>query len=527
MQIIAAEEAVALIGDGVTVASSGFGGIQQPEHLMAALEQRFLQTGAPRGLTLVHSAGQSDLAGGGIDHLAHPGLLRRVIGGHFRLAAKLGGLILADEVEAYNFPQGVIALQYREIAAGRPGLVTHAGLGTFVDPRLEGGRLNSRTTEQLVQVVELAGREWLFYPAFPLHVGLLRMTAADPHGNLTHRREACCMEALELAMAVHNCGGMVIAQVAQFLPEPLPPHEVTVPGLYVDYVVSGPPAQHRMTPDFDFNPLYIEPPGCGGEGPELAPLPLDARKVIARRAALELFDGATVNLGIGMPEGVASVAFEEGVFDSLHLTVESGTIGGVPAGGLSFGAAARPLAIIDHAAQFDFYSGGGLDLTFLGLAEFDREGNVNVSRFGEVLAGCGGFIEISQNAGEIVFCGTLTASGLEVEVGGGSLRIAKEGRLTKARRQIQQVTFSGHEALRRGTPVRFVTERCVFELRPAGVTLTEIAPGVELQRDVLDRMDFRPEIAAPLREMAPGLFAETPLGLQPGARRPRRVRSQG
>jgi len=536
MKIVTAPEAVALIPDGAAVAGIGFGMIQTPEHLLRALEQRFLDTGHPRDISYMHSAGQSDLQGGGVDHLAHDGLLKRDIGGHFRMALGLGRMILEDRVEAYNFPQGVIALLYREIAAKRPGLITHAGLGTFVDPRLEGGKMTPRTTEELVQVVEVGGREWLFYPALPLDFGLIRMTAADPHGNLTHRREACLMEAMAAAMAVHNCGGKVIAQVAEILDDPLPPNEVHVPGLYVDVVVVAPPEHHRHTGDRDFDPAFIAPaiPLSGaqrgeargrGRGEEpfasrsetptlsLPFLPLDERKVIARRAAMELFDGATVNLGIGMPEGVASVAYEEGLFDRLHLTVESGAIGGVPAGGQSFGASAHPLALISHADQFDFYSGGGLDLTFLGLAEFDRHGNVNVSRFGQIVAGCGGFIEISQNARAIVFCGTLTASGLRTQVADGVLRIVQDGKLTKARDHVQQVTFSGAEALRRGTPVKYVTERCVFELRPAGLTLTEIAPGMDLQRDILAHMEFAPAVAPDLRPMDPRLFREPKMGL--------------
>jgi propionate CoA-transferase len=526
MQIITAQEAAALIPDGATVAATGFGMIQLPEHLLDALERRFLETGAPRDLTYMHSAGQGNQRGGGADHLAHDGLLKRDIGGHFRMAPRLSQMILEDRVEAYNWPQGVIALLYREIAAKRPGLITHAGLGTFVDPRLEGGKMSPRTTEELVQVVTIAGREWLLYPAFPLDFGLLRMTAADPHGNLHHRREACIMEDLALAMATHNSGGIVIAQVAELLDEPLLPHEVDVPGLYVDYVVVGPPEHHWHSGDCEFNPAFLGEavvPLSGAERSEarergrgedaVAVLPLDERKVIARRAAMALFDGATVNLGIGMPEGVASIAYEEGVFDRLHLTVESGAIGGVPAGGLSFGASAHPVAMISHVDQFDFYSGGGLDLTFLGLAEFDHAGNVNVSRFGNIIAGCGGFIEISQNARRIVFCGTLTASGLQEEIVGGELRIVQEGKLLKAKQRVQQVTFSGAEALRRGTPVLFVTERGVFELRPEGITLIEIAPGVDLQRDILDQMEFAPALAPDLKPMDPRIFGVERMGL--------------
>ncbi len=513
MKVVTCPEAVDLIPEGATVASSGFGGIGQAECLMAGIEERFLRTGRPRGLTLVHAAGQSNLQGGGIDHLAHEGLLRRIVGGHFRLAPALGRMILEGQAEAYNFPQGVIALLYREIAGRRPGLITHAGLGTFVDPRLEGGKMNARTREDLVEVIRLLDREWLLYKAFPVHVGLIRATAADPHGNLWAGREACRMETLPLAQAVRSHRGVLIAQVAEVLDHPLPPHQVDVPGILVDAVVVAPPEQHRQTSAEPFNPLYIGE--TDGEAPALEPLPLPLsdRKVIARRAAMELFEGAIVNLGIGMPEGVAAVAFEEGVFDRITLTVESGAIGGVPAGGLSFGASANPVALIPHQDQFDFYHGGGLDLAFLGLAEFDAEGNVNVSRFGDTVAGCGGFIEITQNARAVVFCGTLTAAGLRVDVADGRLRITQEGKVLKACERVQQVTFSGREALRRGVPVLYVTERCVFSLRPEGVTLTEVAPGVDVARDILARMQFRPRIAPALNEMPAGLFRAERIGL--------------
>jgi propionate CoA-transferase len=335
-------------------------------------------------------------------------------------------------------------------------------------------------------------------------VGLLRMSVADRHGNLAEPREACKLEALPIAQAACNSGGIVIAQVERLLNEPLPPNQVTVPGICVDAVVLAPPEHHRQTTDCEYSPLFLGE--THEEAPAIPALPLSDRKVIARRAALELFGGAVVNLGIGMPEGVAAVAFEEGVFDRITLTIESGAIGGVPAGGLSFGASANPVALITHQDQFDFYSGGGLDLTFLGLAEFDEQGNVNVSRFGDVIAGCGGFIEISQNARRIVFCGSLTASGVKVDIREGKVVIAQEGRARKARRRVQQITFSGREALRQGLPVKYVTERCVFELRPEGVTLVEVAPGVSVERDVLAQMEFEPAIAPDLREMRPELF---------------------
>ncbi len=512
MKVISLSEACSRIPDDATVASVGFGGIGLPEYLFRGIEQRFLETQHPRGLTWIHAAGQSDLNGGGVDHLAHEGLLKRIIGGHYRLAPAIGKLIRDEKVEAYNFPQGVIAQLYREIAARRPGLTTHAGLGTFVDPRMEGGRMNARTTEELVQVVNMLDREWLFYKALPINVGVLRMTVADPFGNLAGDREACKLESLPAALAAHNHGGIVIAQVESLLEKPLTPHEVVVPGLYVDYVVVAPPEFHWQTAECEFNPLYIREETT--DAPDIPLMPLCDRKIIARRAAMELFEGAVVNLGIGMPEGVAAVAYEEGVFDQITLTVESGTIGGVPASNLSFGAAANPIAFVAHQDQFDFYSGGGLDIAFLGMAEFDAAGNVNVSRFGDIVAGCGGFIEISQNSREVVFCGTLTASGLQLNIGDGKLVIAQEGKVKKAKSAVRQITFSGAEAVRRGLPVKYVTERCVFELRGDGVTLVEVAPGISVEEDIVAQMQFRPQIAKDLRTMPACIFADAPLGLK-------------
>lgn len=510
-QVVTAAETCALIPDGATVATSGFAGIGHAEHVTWAFERRFIETGHPRGVTLVHAAGQSDMQGNGIDHFAHEGLLTRVIGGHFRLAPGICAMVRENLIEAYNFPQGVITHLYREIAAKRAGVLTHAGLDTFVDPRLEGGKMTPRTTDDLIHVVNAVGREWLLYQAFPIDVALMRLTVADPRGNLAEPREASKLEALPLAQAARNSGGIVIAQVETLLDTPLKPHDVSVPGLYVDYIVVAPPEHHRQTPDYDFNPAYVGEAAAASL--KIAPLPLDMRKVIARRAAMQLFDGAVVNLGIGIPEAIAAVAYEEGVFDRITLSVESGILGGVPAGNLSFGASSNPVAFVAQHEQFDFYSGGGLDLAFLGLAEFDADGNVNVSRFADVIAGCGGFIEISQNAREVVFCGTLTASRLQATCENGALRLAHEGQITKAKERVQQITFSGDQARRRKLPVHFVTERCVFELRANGITLTEIVPGVSLEHDILAQMEFKPLIAERLREMPASLFRPTPMGL--------------
>ncbi|MDF3832817.1 malonate decarboxylase subunit alpha [Cupriavidus basilensis] len=540
MKVISAQQAAALVQSQWTVASAGFVGAGHAEAVTEALERRFLDSGMPRDLTLVYSAGQGDQGARGVNHFGNAGMTGRIVGGHWRSATRLAALAMAEQCEGYNLPQGVLTHLYRAIAGGKPGVMTRIGLHTFVDPRTaqdsryHGGAINRSAQQAIagnranwVEAIEFRGDEYLFYPSFPIHCALIRCTAADSRGNLSTHREAFHHELLAMAQAAHNSGGIVIAQVESLVDRHDNLHAIHVPGILVDYVVvSTDPAHHQMTFAESFNPAYIAPwqgeTASAAAAPAAAPA-LDARTIVQRRAVLELArrQPRVVNLGVGMPAAVGMLAAQAGL-DGFTLTVEAGPIGGTPADGLSFGASAYPEAVVDQPAQFDFYEGGGIDLAILGLAELDGHGNVNVSKFGEgdnaLIAGVGGFINITQSAKAVVFVGTLTAGGLEACAEDGALRIVREGCVKKIVPQVSHLSFNGPYVASLGIPVLYITERAVFEMRPDAIgaeclTLIEIAPGIDLQRDVLDQCATPVTVAADLRVMDARLFRPGPLKL--------------
>jgi len=511
-KIVSTAEAIAIIRDGDTIACSGFVGSGTPEELIGALEKRFTETASPRDLTLVFAAAPGDGKDRGLNRLARDGMVKRAVGGHWGLVPKLSAMAVDGRIEAYNLPLGTLSQLFRDIAGHRAGTLTKVGLRTFVDPRQQGGKINSRTTEDLVRLMRIDDEEWLFYKAFPISVALLRGTTADLGGNITMEREALTLDNLALAMAAKNSNGFVIVQVERVCAHGmLNPRQVQIPGVLVDCVVLARPENHAQTYATVYNPAFSAELKVPLD--MLGPMPLDERKIIARRCAFELPMGGVVNLGIGMPEGVAHVANEEKVLDYVTLTAEPGVIGGLPQSGLDFGAAVNTEAVIHQNQQFDFYDGGGLDMACLGMAQVDADGHVNVSRFGPRLAGAGGFINISQSSRRVLFAGTFTTGGLEVKVENGKLNILREGKSKKFIKQVEQITFNGAYAAESGQPVLYVTERCVFRRGRDGMELIEVAPGIDVDRDILGQMEFTPIVRNP-GIMDPRIFRDQPMELE-------------
>lgn len=508
------DEALSLIPDGAGVAVSGFMLMTVPRELYLGIAQKYQETGHPCNLTVMHAAGNGNNKDQGIYDMSYEGLITRYITGHFANNARMIELTNANKVASYNFPQGVIAHMYRAAAAGKPGEITRIGLHTFCDPRLEGGKMNAAAKEDLVELLDIMGEEFLLYKMPKLDIGLIRGTTADEHGNITMEEEGAPVDALDVALAVKAMGGKVIAQVKNYVSgASIDRAQVVVPGNLVDAIVVSehPEESHRQTPGSYYNPVlsgHYKLPGVG-----FSSIPFNERKVIARRAAMELSPNSVVNLGIGIPEGVAAVAAEEGAGDQLTLTIESGLVGGVPTGGQDFGCAVNAWAALPMTSQFDYYNGGSLDLTCLGFAEVDAAGNVNVSRFGSKIAGCGGLIDISQSTNTVIFCGTMTAGGLKESIEDGKLVILQEGKKIKFKKSVEQITFSAKFSSMRRQKVLFIAERCVFQVTEEGLKLTEIAPGISIEKDILPFMEFTPIIPETVALMDERLFKDEPMGL--------------
>ncbi|MFD2831177.1 acyl CoA:acetate/3-ketoacid CoA transferase [Corticicoccus populi] len=516
-KVVTTKEVISALKEGDTLSTVGFSMMGASETILKAIEKNFENTGMPRNLTLIHAAGQSDRVGG-IERLAKPGLVKKIIGAHWGVAPTWSDLIHNNEVEAYCLPQGQLVHLFKSMASGKPGNFSKVGLGTFIDPRVEGGRINKLSKESedsLVDIIDIKGEEFLFYNSVPIDVAVIRGTTADEKGNITIEEEGVKLESLAVAQAAKANGGKVFAQVKYLVKTgTLHPKEVTVPGMHVDGIIisENPQEDHRLTSSFAYDPSYagnLIMPTSSSE-----PLTLNARKIIGRRAVMELEPGDVVNLGTGIPgDVVGPITDEERMNGELTLSIESGAIGGVPAGGLDFGITKNPEAIIEQGSKFDYYHGSGVDITFMGMAEADKEGNVNVSKFGSRVVGCGGFIDITQFAKQTVFCSTFTSGGLKISVNNGELRIEQEGKFNKFLDNVNQITFSGKFARENNQPVLYVTERAVFELRECGLTLTETAPGIDIQTEILDLMEFKPVVADDLKLMDTRIFMEQPMGI--------------
>ena len=502
-----AEEAIATVPDGATVGLiGGGGGLVEASLLHEAIETRFLQTGKPEGLTCIHALGIGDRGNRGMNRFAYEGLVRRVIGGHWVWSPRMQELARKNKIEAYVLPGGVLMQLMREVAAKRPGLITHVGLGTFVDPRQEGGRMNAAAREQLVEHITIDGKDYLRYLPIPVDVALLKGSKADEEGNISLDEEPANLEIYAMASAAHNSGGIVIFQVKEKVPSgSLPARVVRIPSAIVDIVVVDP--EQRQGYEMVYDPAISGE--CRDDLHKPTQLEFSVRQAVARRACQELHDGAVINYGFGIPDHVAAIVESEGRQDRYYQTIEHGTYGGSLLTGTLFGYARNPTCMIDAPSQFDFYSGGGLDIAFLGFGQIDREGNVNVSKLAGTTVGPGGFIDIAQNARKTIFCGTFDAKGTEYLIGNGRLQVKQPGAVRKFVNAVDQITFSGSQARLQSQEILYVTERAVFKLGQEGLLLTEVAPGIDVKRDVIDQMDFEPLITQSPAIMDTQIYTDT------------------
>jgi propionate CoA-transferase len=509
-KVVSVEEAVKNIPNNSTITIGGLISILCPEKVLEALGERFLDTGEPRNLTVITPVrvGWDPKKSTGLEHFAQKGMLKRLISGSFNVkeSPKLTKMIKNNEIEAYNFSMGTIFQLIRAISGGHPGLLTTAGLHTYVDPRQDGGRLNAMTTEDIVHLKEIDGKENLYYPSFPINVAIIRGTTADENGNITLEDEPATLSGLEMAMAAKASGGYVIAQVKRVTEnKTIHPRSVQIPGILVDAVVVDTEQKQSLLPSDD--------PSWTGEIKKpmnqlKKSLPLDSKKIILRRAAKEVNAGAIINLGVGIPVELPQIALEDGFFNDVTFSLEHGAIGGVPMGVEVFGAHVNPDAFVTSPQIFDFYQAGGLSVSLLGFAQIDGSGNVNVSKFNGIFRGSGGFIDITHKTPKILFCGTLTSGGLKVSVANGEIKIENEGRHKKFIKQIEHMTFNANQALIKGQEVLYITERAVFRLEPDGLLLVEFAPGIDIQKDILLNVDCKVRISENLKAMDEDIFLQ-------------------
>lgn len=514
MKIISKEQAVHMIRNGSTVGIGGFGAYGAPESLLAEIRKQFDETGNPQSLTVTTgvSPGSFTMEQKGLNRMAADGLIDTIIAGHFANPPMIANMVGENKIAGYAVPLGVLMHLYDAIAGHKPGVLTPVGLGTFADPRIEGCRANQKAADRnmdLVNLVNIGAEKYLLYKSFPVDISLIRGTYADAGGNISVEEEAEGDFEFELAAAAHNSGGIVIAEVKAIVNAgSIPPKKVRVHGSMIDYVVVGDEDLYMQ----GYNGYYK--PELSGDikvpSDDISPMPMSNRKIIARRAALELAPDCVINLGIGMPSGIGSVANEEGIKPVLSL--ETGPLGGVPVEGPGFGASTNPDVIYNLSDVFHLYDGGILDMTFLGAAEIDKKGNVNVSKFAGRCSGPGGFINITQATKKVAFIGTFTAGGLKESVADGKLVIEQEGSSHKFVEQVEQITFSGDYAVKTGQRILYITERAVFRLTKDGLLLEEIAPGADLQKDILDRMDFRPLVSDQLKIMDGRIFRPEKMG---------------
>lgn len=509
--ILSAKEAIDLIPNEASVAILGAGGgITEPTELINALADKYRETQSPKDLTLIHTTGLGDRAAKGMSPLGQKGLSKVVIGGHWGQSPGMCEMAEQNLIQAYNFPMGVMAQLFRSAAAHHPGILTEIGMGTFIDPRQQGGKLNEVTKKDLIKLVEVNDKEWLFYPALYPDVVFLRGTTADTEGYISMEDEVLYLDALAMAQATHNNGGIVIMQVQRVVKAgSLHPRKVRIPGYLVDALVVVPdqPQLYGAPVNRFISGDYIVDPGTP------MTIPLDQRKLVARRALFEVRKGSVGNVGVGIADGIGLVAREEGVDEQFTLTVETGAVGGITSQGVAFGANVNTRALLDMPAQFDFYHGGGLDVCYLSFAEVDEEGNVNVHKFNGKVMGTGGFVDIHQTSKKVVFCGTLTAGSLKTEIKNGQLSITQEGKFKKFVKKLPEITFSGKLAAQKGQEIYYITERAVFKLEKDGLHLIEIAPGVDLQKDILDKMEFTPVVSKGVKQMDKRLFIDQPMGI--------------